>query len=191
MKQKLLLFLLLFLVGSLQACYVNPGSNVGKLQNLFFFDENERKIDHSTFENELCIPDEEYQLIQMSQDTTPLNSPKPANYYFCVSIPRQIDIIIRFVIIPGKHYQFESIQLGGLSITKDDVTIQEENGYLLVDYRFSKETITEGRFSLAGLKLSITNGEETIIRDGTTKPHFNVSYKAIVFQFEAENNPES
>ncbi len=187
MKQKLLLFLLLFLVGSLQACYVNPGANVGKLQSLLFFDENEIELPHSMYENELCIPDEEYYLIQMSQDTTPLNSPKPANYYFCVSIPTQTDIIIRFVIVPGKYYQFESIQLGSLTISKDDVIIQEENGTLLVDYHFTKETITEGKYPLANLKLSISNGEETVIRDGTVKPQYRVTYQAIVFRFEPED----
>jgi hypothetical protein len=187
MNKKTCLILLLFLLFSLQGCYINPGANVGKLDSLYFFDTIQNPIDFIQYENPNCTYDE-YDINYLSDESTPLNSPRPSIYYACVSIPMQEDIIIRFVILPGKNYHFESIQLGNQIITKEDVSITIVNRLLHVDYLLSKEMIQEGIYLLSNLKLSISNTEETVIRDGTTKPHSNITLKAIVFQYIPEDS---
>lgn len=181
LKKWLILSLLLLLV-SLQGCYGNPGANIGKLDSMHFFDSSQRSIDFIQYENPNCTH-EQYDINYLSEELTPLNSPKPSIYYFCVQIPMNEDITIRFVVMPGKHYHFESIQLGERVIAKDEVTITTVNRYYHVDFILPKEEIQEGIYHLSNLKLSISNGTETFIRDGTTKPLSYITLKAIVLSY--------
>lgn len=186
MKHFVGLMLLLLVTIAMTGCYWNPGASYGKLLQIDFLDENGEQLHVPFYRNQSCTYDDEDESTTLNEELTPLNSPAPGNYYFCITIPRDVDLTVRFIIVPGKTYQFYSIDLGETTISFEHVVVAKNDSYLSVDYVLSKDEIQEGFLPVSNIKMASNLEDETSIKDGTTKPHVNNSVKGIVIRFIQE-----
>lgn len=174
-----------FVTIAMTGCYGNPGASYGSLVGIKFLDANGNDYDTVAYPNQSCTY-EEVEATTMSDELTPLNSPAPGNYYFCVTIPNNVDVTVRFIIRPGKTYFFYSIDLDDTTIANDDVVVSTNGDLLYVDYILSKELIQEGFRSVSNLKMATNLEDDSTIKNGTIKPHANNSIKGIVIRFVQE-----
>lgn len=184
MKHIVGLVLLILIMFTMTGCNINPGASYGKLVEINFVDEEGNEIDGSAYPNQSCNYDEEAN--DLREELSPLNSPAPGNYYFCITIPEDTNLTVRFMIVAGTGYQFYSIDLGETTISFENVVASVVSYRLQVDYVLSKDLIQEGFFPVSNLKMAIHLEDETSIRSGTTKPHAVNRIAGIVIRFIQE-----
>ena len=109
MKKITLLGMMMILLFSLSGCYTNVGANYGKLLSISFYDEDGNALEHSMYENPLCIPNDDYIYEEFSQDLNNLNSPRPVKLYYCIEAELNQPIAVHFTIETGNYYKFHSL----------------------------------------------------------------------------------